>query len=143
MRAKFGDGLVPVIRMSVDARADGRAAEPDLAQELRLLVNGFLRALDRAGVSRELLAQPHGHRVLHVRAARLQDVVEFFAFLVKRGDEAVERGIKLLQLQQRRQPHGRRKNVVGGLPVVDVVVGMDVLVLAAHAAQQLRRRDWR
>ncbi len=46
--------------------------------------------------------------------------------------------VELLQLQQRRQSHRCREDVVGRLAVVDVVVGMNVLVLAARAAQQLR-----
>ena len=66
-----------------------------------------------------------------------EDVMKLFAFFLQRGDEAVERGIELLQFEQRRQTHGGRKDVVGGLPVIDVIVGMNVLVLAKCSAQQL------
>ncbi len=85
----------------------------------------------------KLLAQPHRDGVHHVRAARLQDVVELFAFFVKRGNQAVEHGIQLVQFEQRGEAHRGREDVVGRLPVVDVIVGMDVLVLAQVAAQQL------
>ena len=97
----------------------------------------FSGALDGPGVGRELLPQPHGYRILHVRSAGFENVMELFAFLGQRSGKAVEHRIKLLQLQQCCQPHRRRENVVRRLPVIHMVIGMDVLVLAARAAQQL------
>ena len=128
---------MPIIGMGVDAGAYRRSAEPDLAQQFRLLMNGFCRALDRRGVGAELLAQPHGDRILHVSASRLEYMMKLFALLCQCGDKVIERGVKFFELQQRRQTHGAREDIVSRLPIVDVVVGMNVLVLAERAAQQL------
>ncbi len=65
-------------------------------------------------------------------------VMKFLAFFRQRGDQVVERRVEFFQLQQRRQAHGGGEDVVRRLPVVDVVVGMDMLVLAPRAAQQFR-----
>ena len=97
----------------------------------------FLGARDGSGVGGEFLAEAHGDGVHHVGAAGFQDVVELFALVVEGGDEAVERGVELFQFEQRGQAHGGGEDVVGGLAVVDVVVGMRVLVLAELAAEQL------
>jgi len=64
--------------------------------------------------------------------------VELLTLFFESADEIIESGVKLLQFQQRRQAHRGGKNIVGRLAVVDVIVGMDVLVLATRAAQQFR-----
>ena len=110
---------------------------PISRSNLRLLLDRLLRALDRAGVGMKLLAQPHRNCIHHVGAAGFQNVMKLFTFFFQRGDEAVERGIQFFQFQQRGQTHRSGEDVVGRLPVVDVVVGMNVLVLAQRAAQQL------
>ena len=64
--------------------------------------------------------------------------MEFFTLGFERGDQGIESGIKLLKFEQRGQAHGGGEDVVGGLSVIDVVVGMGVLVLAEVATQQFR-----
>src|SRR5204863_387779 len=72
------------LRMTVDARADRRSTERQIAE----LMLGIAQPLDRlrhlAGVALELLAEPNRRRVLEVRPTRLDDGPEFLLLLVQR-----------------------------------------------------------
>ena len=57
------------------------------------------------------------------------------AFFSNVRSERVEHWIQVLERQQRSQAHGGGENIVGGLTVVHVVVGMNVGVLAELAAE--------
>src|SRR5690242_17056082 len=108
--------------MSIDAGANGGAAESKLTQGITgmaNIVNGFA---NRDAISRELLPKADRDGVLHVRAARLHYVMKFLAFGFKGGGQRVERGVKFFQLQQRRHAHRGWKNVVCRLPVINVVI---------------------
>ena len=97
----------------------------------------LLRLFNGHAVGRELLPQAHGNRVLHVGAAGLHDVVNCLAFSREGRGQLVEHGVELFERQQRGQPHGGGEDIVGGLPVVHVIVGVDVGVFAELASQDL------
>ena len=89
------------------------------------------------GESAEGLAQGHGHGVLELGAAHLDDGLELLALGAQGGDEL----LKLLDQALVRVVHadvdGGGVCVVGGLGAVDVVVGGAELVLAALVAHDL------
>ena len=116
---------------AVDARADSRAAHSQVAQKIDALREHFLVALDHAGPAAEFLAQRQGRRVLEVRAADLDDILEFDFF----GMEGVIKGIHSREEapfdeQDAGHVQARRESVVRALGMVDVVVGMDIEFLA-------------
>ncbi len=115
---------MPPLREGVDAREgllDAGDAEANLS-----------------GVARELLAQGDGGRVLEVRAADLDDVLER-SRLVLEGFQEVPQGRdqEAVDLARDRDVDGRREAVVGRLAPVHVIVGVDRLLAAAHAAEAL------
>ena len=92
-----------ILLLDRHAGADGRAADAEVAQVVGRFRHAPQRAVERAGVRRELLAEADGHRVLQVRAARLHDVVELAALLGERVAQALERRRQRPELRQRRR----------------------------------------
>ena len=72
-----------------------------------------------------------------MRAARLHDVVKCLRLLGKGRCQLVQHRVERIQREQRRQAHGSRKDVVGRLPVVHVVIGVDRGVLPKFPSQDL------
>ena len=70
-------------------------------------------------------------------ASRFHYLPELFAFFLKATRDSLEHGIKFFQLDQCGQAHGGREDIIGGLPVVDMIVGMNSFVLAQLAAEKL------
>ena len=83
-----------VFRLDGDARADGAAADAEVAQIVRRFGHATHAARDRAGVRGELLPEPDGHRVLQVRAPGLHDVVELLALRRQRAAQILERRVE-------------------------------------------------
>ena len=137
MRARLATAFATIIGMRVDAGTDGGTPKSELAEQFRLLLDASIAHAYGSGVGGEFLAEAHGDGVHHVGTAGFQDVVKLFALGFERSDETVERGVKAFQFEQRRQAHSGGEDVVGGLSIVDVVVGVRVLVLAQLATQQL------
>ena len=133
---RLHDGLL-VARRGVYAGADGRGAEVHLEQHFAGLRQHrmLLRQVVSEGV--ECLAQRHGHRVLQLGAAHGDDVVELVALFVERVFEFVELHEQSLQRDVDGQPEARRVGVVGGLALVDVVVGVDDVVAPLGEAEVL------
>ena len=71
------------LRVRVDAGADGSAAEGDFTQLLLRRLRALYAALDLAGVTDELLAEPDRGGVLQMRAAGLDDAPELFGLLLQ------------------------------------------------------------
>src|SRR5881398_1176297 len=117
----------------------GGAPDPKIAQRIAHLADAVRVALDRVAVRDELLPQSNRRRVLQVRPARLEDLVECLAFRQERPRQAAHRVEQRGQLGQRGQTDRGWDHVVRGLGHVDVVVRMHRLVLATLAAQQLVR----
>ena len=116
------DHELDVLGLRVQACADGSGADVLLEQQVGGLRDALSRSADRQRVRRELLAEPDRHCILHVRAARLQDVVERASTLVERRRELVDDRQEVAHLGQRRDAHRRREDVVRGLRHVHVVV---------------------
>ncbi len=102
--------------------------------------DGFVQSapvlLQHHRVRRELLAERHGDGVLELGAAHLQDVAELLGL---GGEGVAQHGHGGEQF-----PHGRdgghldrrRVDVVGGLAEIDVLVRMQVAVVALGVAEQ-------
>jgi hypothetical protein len=76
----------------------------------------------------ELLTQGHRHGVLQLGTAHFQDMFEFLGFDIEGGDEcfqSVQGGVGAVD-------HGHAETggvgIVGGLALVDVIVGVDDVV---------------
>ena len=116
---------------AVDARADSRAAHSQVAQKIDALREHFLVALDHAGPAAEFLAQRQGRRVLQVGPADFDDVLEGFLF----GPECLVEGFHgreqfLFDEQDADHMQACREGIVRALGMIDVVIGMDIQVLA-------------
>ncbi len=127
------------LRVCVQPRADGRAAQGQLARcgiDLLDVLQAVVEKLDPAG---DLLAERERGRVHQVRPADLDDVSKRRG-LLRQGRSGALRTDGIRRAAERR--HGRdvhrgRKHVVGRLAHVDMVVGMDLAAHAALAAQEL------
>src|SRR5256885_13721455 len=100
--------------MSIDAGPDRRTSKSEFAQIFRVAADILGSFAHRDSISGEFLAKPDWHSVLHVGAAGLHDFPEFFSFFLEAAGYRVKHWIEILQLDQSRQPHGGRKNIVGG-----------------------------
>ena len=125
--------------MRIDAGADRGRAHVDLADQKHRFLQPLLVFSQHHRIGREFLAQRHRNGVLQLGAAHLDDVLELL-------------GLRLERLAQHRhgvdQPHDagigrelerRRIDVVGALAHVDVLVGMQEVIVALGAAEQLQR----
>ena len=126
-----------ILLLDRDAGAHRATADAEVAQVVGGLLHATKPPVNRAGIRGEFLAEPDGHRVLEMRAARLHDVVEFPALARQRIAEALERMHERVELRQAREPDIRRNRVVGALRHVDVIVGMHGRVGTPRAAKEL------
>ena len=94
---------------------------------------------DRRAPAVEFLAERHRHGVLQVGATHLQHLPEFPALGEERLLQPGKRLHVARQPQDEREAERCRVDVVGRLPEIDVIVGVDVLVLALPVAQRLQR----
>ena len=127
-----------VFGMGVEAGAGGRPADAQPPQALGRSRHTVAVAPHRLGVSAELLTEAHRHRVLQVRAARLDDAVELDGLGLERVGQSVERGQQFVEAPERAEANRGRDRVVRRLRHVDVVVRPGD-VLATLAAELLRR----
>ncbi|MNX91467.1 hypothetical protein D3C86_1235480 [compost metagenome] len=82
------------------------------------------------------MAQADRDRILEVGPARLDDPVELDGLAAQHALQLFERRVQHLGELEGRQAHGGRDHVVGGLALVDVVVGVDRGVGAQLLAHQ-------
>ncbi len=92
---------------------------------------------DGDGVGGELLAEAHGDGILQVGTAGLHDVVELMAFGGEGGGEPIQDRVEIFEREQSAEAHGGGEDVVGGLAVVNVIVGVDEFVGAEGSAENL------
>ena len=112
--------------MGVDAGAYGGAAEGDLRKLFPGVGEASDAELDLVGVSKKLLAEAYRCRVLEVGPAGLDDVPEVSGLGFEGGLGALEGGDEIgLDFSESREVHCSGDNVVRGLALVYVVVGMD------------------
>ena len=140
--ARFLIDQLDVLGLRVESRADRRRADVLLEQPVRRLGDAIARSTCRQRIGRELLAQADRHRILHMRAARLQDVVERLRTVFEGFGQLVEDRQEVAHLGQRRDAHRGRKDVVRRLRHVHVVIGVDDRVIATlPAANTLGAKD--
>ena len=120
------------------AGADGRAAEVHHPQALLALVDSPAVAADGLGVGGHLAAESHQHGVLQFGPPDLDHVGELFLFLLKRLHQGDRFAFQVVQGEDGRHAQGRGIGVVGRLVQVDVVVGIEALVIAQRPAEQLQ-----
>src|SRR5690606_40257862 len=89
-----------VLRMGVEARTYGSAADTQPAQPIRRIGDLIRITLDGTRIRAKLLAQPDRYGVLQMRAPRLHHVVEGPRTLVERVREIVQRFEQLIQPPQ-------------------------------------------
>ena len=87
----------------------------------------------------ELAAQRHGNGVLQLGASHRQDVAELGALLVEGVRQLVEGLAQTFDLAPQGDAERGRVGVVRGLGTVDVIVGVDNVVVALLLPQDLQR----
>ena len=122
----------------VEASADGGTALSEVAETGKSRLDTENAILELCDVSRELLAKGQGSGILQVGAANLDDAVEALGLLVQGILQALECGQELLlELEDSSNVHGGGEGVVGRGGHVDVVIGVDGLLGAHGAAEDL------
>ena len=138
-QALHRQGLIAGV--GVDPGADGSAAEVHFDQQLRRDQAQVLKVLAEGGGKRaEFLAEGHGHCVLQLGAAHLEDVRKFPRLAGKGLYQAVEAGQQGVMTQQQAQADGGRVGVVGRLRHVHVVVRVQVAILALGVVHVFQRQ---
>src|ERR1043165_445786 len=120
------DGARGEVRVRVDSRAHGRAAQRKFAEMRLNALKPRDAVLDLASVAAEFLPERHGRGVLQMRATNLEDVFElgglfyesFVQFLQRRNQTEHE-------LLQRGNVYGGGNHVVARLPAIHIVVRMN------------------
>ena len=123
--------------MRGQAGADRSAPETDDPQLLGRPGERSSPVLERLGPAPEDLAPRDRHGILKMRAPRLDDAARARGVTPQRADERDQLTVQRLQHLERHQADRGRRDVVGRLAEVDVVVGMDRMPAPAPAAQPL------
>ena len=112
--------------MRIHPRAYRRPPQRHLRQRRLGPAHAGYAVLRLPRVAAELLPQPHRRGVLQMRPPRLDDRPELVRLLLQRRPQRLQRRPQiLLHPQQRRQVNRRRNHIVGRLPQVHLVVGMN------------------
>ncbi len=110
----------------VDAVADRRAANRKLHQVLETLLDNLVAVFQLGEVSRQFVAQGERGGVHQVGASDFLDVGIFSDFLAVGGHHALQGGQRARDdAGCRGDAHARGEDVVGGLRLVDVVIGRE------------------
>ncbi len=109
-------------------------------QELAHLRDALHFLAERRAPAMEFLAERHRHGVLQVGAAHFQDLVELFALREERLLQSPQCVHINVEPQDQREAERRRIDVVGRLAEVDMVVGIDELILALLVAERFQRK---
>lgn len=123
---------------AVQAGADGGTTLSQHAQAGESRLDTLNAVLELGNVARELLTESQGSGILQVSATDLDDLLERLALGldgVLEGDEGRQK--RLLEVQNGGDVHDSGECVVGGGTHVDVVIGVDGLLAAHGAAQNL------
>jgi hypothetical protein len=132
-----------VIRMGVDAGADGGGAEVHLADQQRGFTEALLVFAEHHGVGRELLAEGHRHGILQLGAAHFQHIGKFLGLALE-GAAQVGHGVDQAEdADVGGELQRGRIDVVGRLAHVDVLVRVQELVLAAWRGRGFPAPGWR
>ena len=118
--------------------SDSGAALSEVVETGESTLNALNSVRELLNVSRELLSKGQGSGVLQVSATNLDDVLELDALglngIAKQGDSGDE---ALVDLDGSGNVHGSGEGIVRGLGHVDVVVGVNGLLGAELASEEL------
>ena len=131
------DAGLAVAGLRADARADGGGTHVHNQELVGSVAEVLVLAAQRVGKGAESLAEGHGHGILQLRAAHLDNILELLALLVEGGNHLLQVGHELQVLKGQCHVDGAGIGVVGALAGVHHVVGRAVLVLAALVAHAL------
>ncbi len=127
-----------VFRMGVKPGAHRGAPQCQLRQVRQAVVDMAQIVLEHRYPAGDLLAESQRRGILQMGSANFNDIGERLRFIIECLLEHVQLWNQLLpQGNQRRHMHRRREDVVGTLAFVNVIVGVDFALHAAHAAEQL------
>src|SRR5207248_10055858 len=115
------------------------AADTEIAQVIRRLLDATNATLDRPCIRGEFLTEANRHRVLQVRPSRLDDVIELLCLRGERGAQRCERGNERVELREACQPDRGGDRVVRALRHVYLIVGVYGLVLTTFSPEELVR----
>ena len=138
-RAQMAGDNLGVAGRTGDARADCRCPKVDFAQQPAGVGDPSLLLMHRSAPRAELLAHRHGHRILQLRASDLRNACEPFGLGSERITEPRQCGRQPFQRPHQGQLDCCRVHIVGRLPPVDVVVGVQFVILAQRVAEELQR----
>ena len=118
-----------IIRMRIDAGANGRTSHIDVEHGLAREAQIVEISIEHRAKGMKLLADRHRHRILQLGAAHLDHVLEFIGLAVEgvtqQGNSRKETADVIIE----RNLDRGRIGVVGRLREIDVIVRMQVLVL--------------
>jgi hypothetical protein len=123
---------------AVEASADGSTTLGQHAQTGKSRLDTLNAVLELSNVARELLAKGQRSGILQVSATNLDDLLELLLLGLEgvlEGDQG--RKERLLEIENSSNVHDSGEGVVGRGAHVDVVVGVDGLLAAHGAAQDL------
>ena len=139
VRREFRRDAIAECRVGVETRAHRRAADRQFAERGNGSRDRRLRVVQLCHVAGEFLAQRQGRCILQVGAADLDDVGEGDRFRLERRPQRVQGRQQLTgDGASGCHVHGGGKDIVGGLPEIDLIVRMHQTGFARGAAQQLR-----
>ena len=124
--------------MRVQPGADGGAAQGQRVEARQRGAHAGRRLVELRHPARDHLAERQRGGILQVRAPDHHEASVRARLGVERVAQGADGGQERLgQRQHGRHVHHGREHVVGRLAAVDVVVGMDRLLAARHAAREL------
>ena len=131
----FGGDVFGVASRRVEAGTDGRSSEGEFGHHAKGVFGGADAVVELLDVAGKFLTQGEGGGVHEVRSARLDNVLERFTFCSQNGAQMLHAGKGHVDyLEVGRNVHSRGEGVVGGLRLVDVVVGVQNFAYICQSA---------
>ena len=131
--ASFG-----VLGRGVQAGTDGGGAQVHFQQQLLAALDGFDLFTQGHGERVELLTQGHGNRILQLGTTHLQDLLEFNRLGIECRNQVLQRVQGHISAVDHGHAETGRVGIVGGLALVDVVIGVDDVVTAFFQTHDLQ-----
>ncbi len=132
------DRQCAVARVGIDAGADRGSAQIDLLEQLIEVGDAIDVFAQSVGEGAEFLAQRHRHRVLQLGATHLDHIIEFQRLAGEGIGQFAQRVHQHRVAAQQADTDGGGVGVVGGLRHVDVIVGVQLLVIAFLVAEEFQ-----
>ena len=127
------------MRIGIEPCTYGSTADTQLKQGIARLFDALSAQLYHAGITAELLPQPHRNGILKMRPPGLDDAVEFHRFPSQyTGQHDHGRKKTVLDFRVRRDMHRNVNSVIRRLAHIDMIVGMHQVILAELSAENLR-----